>query len=398
MGVSVCCLNVRGVRQTEKRRDVFHYIRRLGCAMYCIVDTHFTPDMEVMVRSEWGGDVFLSCGTFNSRGVAVLLNPSAAVIVHHAELDDHGNYVILDVEFDGLFRCNYVVLYGPNDDRPDFFEELFAKVCIDKGQPVILVGDWNLVIDPQMDTKFYGNVGNPRARNVVINALENESLIDVWREQHPNTSRFTWKRTNPAKFSRLDYFLVSADLFKNITGTDIVSGYRTDHSVVTLTLEKPVTYNRKLFWKFNNSLLRDKRYIGKIKEEIRYIKELYALPVYSTAAIDSFKDIAFSINDQLFFETLLCHLRGVTVQYSAYKKKASDKEEKMLIERIQELDRLSSDDTNVTEELERLREELLLKRKDRMTGVLVRARSRWIEEGERPTRYFCGLEKHQYLL
>ena len=31
-----------------------------------------------------------------------------------------------------------------------------------------------------------------------------------------------------------------------------------------------------------------------------------------------------------------------------------------------------------------------------MKGVLVRSKSRWIEDGERPTRYFCGLEKRQY--
>ena len=98
----------------EKRRDVFHYLRNLRYALYCLVDTHFTPDMEAMVRSEWGGSVVLSCGTFNSRGVAVLLNPAAAVMLHSFEVGCQGNYAILDVEFDGYVRCNYAVLYGPN--------------------------------------------------------------------------------------------------------------------------------------------------------------------------------------------------------------------------------------------------------------------------------------------
>ena len=111
----------------EKRRDVFHYLRQLRYAMYCVVDTHFTVEMGDMIRSEWGGDVYISCGTANSRGVAVLIEPSAAVVIHKAEEDVQGNYVVLDVEFDGYFRCNFVALYGPNDDSPVFF---FLRRCL----------------------------------------------------------------------------------------------------------------------------------------------------------------------------------------------------------------------------------------------------------------------------
>ena len=41
-------------------------------------------------------------------------------------------------------------------------------------------------------------------------------------------------------------------------------------------------------------------------------------------------------------------------------------------------------------------EEFQLTRAERLEGALVRSRGRWIEEGERPTKYFCGLEKRQY--
>ena len=78
--------------------------------MYCFVDTHFTDEMKNMVRSEWGGEVYISCGTVNSRGVAVLLNPLAAVLIHKAEVDVQGNYIVLDVDSDGYFRCHLAVL------------------------------------------------------------------------------------------------------------------------------------------------------------------------------------------------------------------------------------------------------------------------------------------------
>ena len=32
-----------------------------------------------------------------------------------------------------------------------------------------------------------------------------------------------------------------------------------------------------------------------------------------------------------------------------------------------------------------------------MEGVLLRSRARWIAEGEKITKYFCELEKHNYI-
>ena len=48
------------------------------------------------------------------------------------------------------------------------------------------------------------------------------------------------------------------------------------------------------------------------------------------------------------------------------------------------------------DELETLKEELQNIRKNKMQGVLVRARAKIIEEDEKPTNFFCNLEKHNY--
>ena len=398
MSISICSVNVRGIREYAKRRDVFQYVKSLGCVRYCLVDTHFTSDMLHRVRAEWGSEVVLSYGTGNSRGVAILTSPGAPVIIHSAVSDDGGNYVIINVEFDGYFRCNLVVLYGPNEDRPSFFRDLFKKVSdLENNQyPVIYVGDWNLVIDPEKDTKFYRSVGNISARRAVLNEIENESLVDIWREQHPNLRRYTWKKRNPTKYSRLDYFLVSPELLPYVASSDIRYGHRTDHNVVTLTFKNADSLKRNMYWKFNNSLLKDDAYLNQIKTEIIQVKYLYALPPYSKRTIEEDPDIQFAINDQLFFETLLCHLRGITIKYASRKKKSIALREKALIEALERLDNLASDDPHDIEEQEMRINELNQIRQDKMEGVLLRAKARWIEEGERPTKYFCGLEKRQY--
>ena len=39
-------------------------------------------------------------------------------------------------------------------------------------------------------------------------------------------------------------------------------------------------------------------------------------------------DLQFSINDQLFLDTLLIEIRGETISYSSHKKKQNDKKKK----------------------------------------------------------------------
>ena len=35
-------------------------------------------------------------------------------------------------------------------------------------------------------------------------------------------------------------------------------------------------------------------------------------------------------------------------------------------------------------------------RKEKIQGIMIRAKIKWAEEGEKPTRYFCSLESRNY--
>ena len=92
-------------------------------------------------------------------------------------------------------------------------------------------------------------------------------------------------------------------------------GYRSDHSVVELSLKKETLQRDRPFWKFNNSLLRDKTYVEQIKDLISNLKKEYAMPVYNHENINCIPsdDIVFQISDQLFFEMVLLKIRGLTM-------------------------------------------------------------------------------------
>ena len=68
----------------------------------------------------------------------------------------------------------------------------------------------------------------------------------------------------------------------------------------------------KGFWKFNNSLLKDKTYVDIVKNLINQIKHQYSCYVYNQDKIPSIENenLSFIISDQLFLDILLMEIRG----------------------------------------------------------------------------------------
>jgi uridine kinase len=76
--------------------------------------------------------------------------------------------------------------------------------------------------------------------------------------------------------------------------------------------------DKKGTWKFNNRLLQDVEYIKILKDCIAEV-----IGQFKTEDNENMFDIKFSIDDQLFWETLKIMLRGKTISYSTctFKKK-----------------------------------------------------------------------------
>ena len=181
-----------------------------------------------------------------------------------------------------------------------------------------------------------------------------------------------------------------------VKSTRIDSSYRPDHSIVILEFNLTKFSHGKLFWKHNNSLLTDPDYLKQINKKIRDIKMQYALPVYKLDEIHNIpnEELQFMINDQLFLDTLLMEIRGDAISYASFKNKQRNKRENKLIKQIEEIENNTVD--NITEELENLKTELYDIRNEKLKGYIIRSKAQHIDQGEKPTKYFCGLEKHNY--
>ena len=392
MECSIACLNVRGIRNREKRKDVLNFMRTLNYSIVCLTDTHISSELFDFVRAEWGGTCVFSPGTTHSRGVAVFFSNNIDFEIFGSEVDEQGNFVILDVDLGGNGRCTLLVLYGPNEDNPGFYRSVFSLIGNFANDNVIVVGDWNVTLNPAVDTAHYYSQGNCRARKVILEFMEHEGMIDIWREQHATKRSFTWRRPAPVKLARLNYFLVSEPMVRRVRSSDISVGYRSDHSLISIVLGVNER-KRGLFWKFNNALLKDSAYIDLVIKDIREAKRQYAVPLYTIDELEENNNIELVIDDQLFFEVMLCKIRGTTIAYGTRKKRERDKREKALLWQMHLVEGLYGDSEIYRRRLNCLQQELIEIRRVKLAGAAQRACARWIQEGESPTKYFCGLAK-----
>ena len=243
-------------------------------------------------------------------------------------------------------------------------------------------------------------VNNPKARENVLTMCNELDLTDPWRIQNPDTRRYTWRQHDSNKQSRLDFFLISSEINSNITSCDIKPGYRTDHSLIDIQFDLNKMERGNGYWKLNNSLLSDKEYVDLVNDTIWEVVEKYAVIPYDFSNLRSVhpNDIQFTINDQLFFEMILLEIRGKTISYSAWKKKESNRTEENLEKEINAIfKRVSEGENNLNNTLKEKENELREIRKAKMDGVLVRSKTRWMEDGEKPSKYFLNMEKRNFV-
>ena len=397
--LTIASFNCRGLGDFYKRRDTFHFLREKQFSIYLLQDTHFTPELEDRIKREWGFDAYFSSYNSNSRGVAILINSNIEYKLVNVSKDINGNILVLCIKaFDKEFVI--VNIYGPNDDRPNFYENVIEMIeATGITDNVIIGGDYNLVLNFELDCYNYRRRNNVNASNKVVDLIHSFDLLDIWREMNPDRKRYTWRRSTPFQQSRLDFFLISSILSPLVKKTDIIPGYRSDHSLITLTLQFGEEGKRSQFWKFNTSLLSDKTYLDEINKTIIEVISEYAVFPYNRDNLDTISslDVELTINDQLFLDVLLMKIRSKTISYASYKKRKFEETERQLLLEIENLEKKETLNNLEQDTLKAKHEELVNIRDFRLRGVLLRSRARWVEDGEKVSSYFCSLEKRNYV-
>ena len=166
-------------------------------------------------------------------------------------------------------RIILVNIYATNDanQQVTFFKELQNRLADYVEENIIVAGDFNCALSEK--DKKGGNTVQKKARAIkeINHFIHLYNLSDIWRFHNPDAERFTWrnKSENPMPTR---FFLISKDLNTDVQSCNIVNSPESDHSAIALHLKsenlmQPIGPG---FWKFNSSLLEDRQYVDKLRE------------------------------------------------------------------------------------------------------------------------------------
>ena len=162
--IRLISFNANSIGKNPKRSQVFCYLRKKRPDILIVVDTRLSKDVENIVKAEWGGYAEFSSFDSQSRGVAIFVQKNLPIKFLDKFSDLRGNILSVLVEIQEKIVL-IEGIYGPNRDEPDFYsDEAFSRLATWNPHHAIYVGDWNIALDPALDTLNYQGIRNPRAR------------------------------------------------------------------------------------------------------------------------------------------------------------------------------------------------------------------------------------------
>ena len=254
----------------------------------------------------------------------ILVNPRYQLEVIRSIKDKNGRSIILEIKLDNqnLVLANAC---APNDisQQSKFYQDLNQTPSGFSDCNLIIGGDFNCALMPKDRKSVKQRSHKHTVTNEIENLCSNFALTDIWRELNPQALSFTWHDQAFKSQSRLDFFLITADLVYLTKESNIMNTPFSDHSAIMLNIQSADQRKKSGpgFWKFNASLLEDKEYVQKMCLNI-------------PALIEKYKDVT---DLGLKWDVIKMEIRGFTVQYSKRRARSEKDQKKQLLKNLNDL-------------------------------------------------------------
>ena len=230
-------------------------------------------------------------------------------------------------------------------------------------------------LNPTIDRKG-GILIQRKSVTSCIDCLQSElDLVDIWRIKNPDVKSFTWSKKFPRIFCRLDYWLISNNLNDSVQFTDIIPAIRTDHDAIYLEFGGKLHNECRgpNYWKMNCSLLGDEEYVNSVTEMI---------PMWITEGREELSD------DRCVWDWIKHNIRAHAISHSKRKAKQRSETEIKLQNQLNKAKKAvetNPSDSNASL-LDAAQKQLESFYEEKTKGIIVRARARWHENGEKSTK------------
>ena len=378
MSLLLLSINVNGLRDSNKRASLFHWLHSLNPDFVCLQEVHLRDDSEASAWfSSSGYNYLASSGSVKSAGVVILHRPSTILRGHWQ--DDSGRFLLAEFQIaDSIFRVASAYAPNRNPARNLFLEDISS--ALDPSVPTLLAGDFNTVFDPTLDRRPPSLSSSPRESSDALSRLfADADVIDIWRHLHPDQSSFTWTHPDGVYASRIDIIGCPSTWVPFVTSSSILVCPYSDHDVCALSFSLPSVVPRGPgYWKLNTSILDEPEYQTLIRSfwtEWKAQETSYNTP-------------------QNWWDVGKLKIKSLTIQYCTSRAKRKRSRRAMLTSRANLLkSELDKGRVSVLDEYKSVLGELNNLNFQDARGAQVRSRSRWCEEGETSSAYFLRLEK-----
>lgn len=157
LNFDISSLNVRGIRDSKKRKKIFYWLKQHGSekGIIFLQETYSSKEIESQWTDEFKGEIIFDHGTSHSRGVAVLLGSKLDYKIVDKEISNEGRFIILKLEIQGQ-ECVLINSYLPNSEKE---QVVLLKTLVEKTESIgvsdsvniIWGGDFNLCFDLNLE-------------------------------------------------------------------------------------------------------------------------------------------------------------------------------------------------------------------------------------------------------
>ena len=225
INISIGSLNVWGLGNNDKRRQVFTWLREKKLNIYLLQEIKCTSDKEKIWATEWGYKTIFNVNDRAAQGVCILFNNNFEFEIKDIRKDLTGRYIIVHL----TINKEHVILvniYGPNNDNCIFYDNLFSDLEDFVEHPLVIGGDFNLCLselDKQGGRSYF--FSHRQSRKVLIEYMDKFEIVDIWRNLNPTLKEYTWRQRAIEVSCRLDFFLTSFSIANLVQKVEILSGF-----------------------------------------------------------------------------------------------------------------------------------------------------------------------------
>jgi exodeoxyribonuclease-3 len=248
--------NVNGIKSCIKNGSFEKVLNEQDADFFCIQEIRTNQKVDLLFDKY---KQFWNCSASKSgySGTAIFCKKEPINVKYGIqdeygeELDDEGR--ILTLEYSDFYLVN---CYTPNSQlntkRLNYrleFDEFFRNYVkkLNNNKNVVICGDFNIAYQKLDVCKEYRNgrenIGFSNEEKEAFSELLNCGFLDTFRYFHPQIQKYTWWFHNDTDRKnnigwRLDYFLISEELRKQIRKAEIhteITG--SDHCPIELELE-----------------------------------------------------------------------------------------------------------------------------------------------------------------